>query len=96
MTRNTYFDYSILEIGGVPQWIPVTTTNIHLRPNDNPLTGQVTRIRVRPIPTLPQSQTINVLVWDMTNGITNGSITPINNSTKSYSTQTVRIRVRAI
>jgi hypothetical protein len=96
MTRNNYFDYSILEIGGVPQWIPVTTTNIHLRPNDNPLTGQVTRIRVRPIPTLPQSQTINVLVWDMTNGITNGSITPINNSTKSYSTQTVRIRARAI
>jgi hypothetical protein len=96
MTRNTYFDYSILEIGGVPQWMPVTTTNIHLRPNDNPLTGQVTRIRVRPIPTLPQSQTINVLVWDMVNGVTNGSITPINNSTKSYSTQTVRIRARAI
>jgi len=87
-SSNNYFDYSISEINGVPQWTTVRPFT-HLRPTDT------TRIRLRPIPTIPQTQILNILIWDMTNGIQNGTITTINNTTKSYSSVQTRIIAKA-
>ena len=95
LTINTSWQYSIRDINGIPQWIPLTTKNVHLMPLDNSSTGQITRIRYTQF-NIPITNSIAFYVWDMTNNIVNGNTTPfINNNTRSYSdtNQSLKISV---
>jgi hypothetical protein len=86
------WQYSIRDIAGIPQWTSFPSLNInmalHLRPNNNTLTGEITRIRFLPR-SLASFQTMVYYVWDMSNGITNGTRTMVNLSSTAYSMSTL-------
>ena len=95
------WQYSIRDVAGIPQWttFPPLNTNtgmmyfdntfaLHLRPNNNTVTGEITRIRFVPR-SLTSFQTINYYIWDMSNSILNGTRTIVNLSSTAYSMSTL-------
>jgi hypothetical protein len=86
------WQYSIRDVAGIPQWAPFPQLNvnmaIHLRPNNNTVTGEITRIRFVPR-SLSSIQTMNYYIWDMSNSITNGTRTMVNLSSTAYSITTL-------
>ena len=84
------WQYSLYDMAGIPQWTSFPSLNInmvlHLRPNDNSVTGEVTRIRFIPR-SLASFQNINYYIWDMSNSIANGTRTMVNLTSTAYSTK---------